>query len=62
MRPDIQHALYHFRAAELRAEADMYRLAAAARRPRDLRHRLGWALVDVGLRLADVPKAAAAMP
>lgn len=62
MRPDIQHALSHVRAAELRAEADMYRLALAAQRPRDLRNRLGWALVDVGLRLADVPKAAAAMP
>lgn len=62
MRPEIHLALHHVRAAELRAEADAYRLAAAARRPRDLRTRLGWALVEVGLRLAATPKAAAAIP
>ncbi|MFD4831237.1 hypothetical protein ACFWPV_15485 [Streptomyces uncialis] len=62
MRPEIHLALHHVRAAELRAEADAYRLAAAARRPRDLRTRLGWVLVEVGLRLAAAPKAAAAIP
>ncbi|WP_307161094.1 hypothetical protein [Streptomyces rishiriensis] len=69
MHPENHLALHHVRAAELRAEADAYRLAAAARlprrprrprRPRDLRTRLGWALVEVGLRLAAAPKAAAA--
>ncbi|MEU6814647.1 hypothetical protein [Streptomyces sp. NPDC046860] len=62
MRPEIHLALHHVRAAELRAEADAYRLAAAARRPRDFRTRLGWALVEVGLRLAATPKPAAAIP
>jgi len=65
MHPETHLALHHVRAAELRAEADAYRLAAAARhprRPRVLRTRLGWALVEVGLRLAAAPKAAAAIP
>jgi hypothetical protein len=60
MHPETHLALHHARAAELRAEADSYRLAVAARRPRDLRTRLGWTLVEVGLRLAAAPKAAAA--
>ncbi|MEV5089857.1 hypothetical protein AB0N18_18405 [Streptomyces griseoincarnatus] len=65
MHPENHLALHHVRAAELRAEADAYRLAAAARQPRrtrDLRTRLGWALVEVGLRLAAAPKAATAIP
>ena len=62
MHPETHLALHHARAAELRAEADAYRLAAEARHLRDLRARLGWALVDVGLRLAATPKAAAAIP
>ncbi|MGW1658389.1 hypothetical protein [Streptomyces atratus] len=62
MHPENHLALHHVRAAELRAEADVYRLAAATRRPRDLRTRLGWAFVEVGLRLAAAPKAAAAIP
>lgn len=49
-------ALHRIHAAELRAEADAYRLAAMVRRPRDLRTRLGWTLVDVGLRLIVAPK------
>ncbi|MGW2052264.1 hypothetical protein ACWCPF_45265 [Streptomyces sp. NPDC001858] len=61
MHPETHLALHHVHAAELRAEADAYRLAAAARHPRDLRTRLGWALVEVGLWLA-APKAAAAIP
>jgi hypothetical protein len=60
MHPETHLALHHARAAELRAEADSYRLAVAARRPRDLRTRLGWTLVEVGLRLAAAPKTAAA--
>jgi hypothetical protein len=62
MHPETHLALHHARAAELCAEADMYRLAAALRHPRDLRTRLGWALVEAGLRLAATPKAAAAIP
>ncbi|MFB8773888.1 hypothetical protein [Streptomyces broussonetiae] len=61
MCPEIHLAPHHARAAGLRAEADEYRLAAAARRPRDLRTRVGWTLVEVGLRLAATPKAAAAL-
>ena len=62
MHPETHLALHHTRAAELSAEADAYRLADAARRPRDLRVRLGWTLVEVGLRLAAAPQSAAAVP
>lgn len=62
MHPETHLALHHARAAELRAEADAYRLSAAARHRRDLRTRLGWTLVEVGLRLAAAPKPAAAVP
>ncbi|MFJ4646050.1 hypothetical protein ACIP6Q_21230 [Streptomyces bobili] len=67
MHPQTHLALHHVRAVELRAEADAYRLAAAARVPRrsqdlrDLRTRLGWTLVEVGLRLAAPPRTAAAV-
>ncbi|MET9845998.1 hypothetical protein ABZZ21_15785 [Streptomyces ossamyceticus] len=64
MHPENRIALGHVRAAELRAEADACRLAAAAGRPRflrGLRARCGWALVEVGLRLAAAPRAAAAL-
>lgn len=56
MHPELAIALHHARAADLRAEADAHRLAAAARHPRKLRTRLGWTLVEVGLRLAAAPK------
>ncbi|WP_369035576.1 MULTISPECIES: hypothetical protein [Streptomyces] len=49
-------ALHHLRAADLRAEADAHRLAVAAKGPTpDLRTRVGWTLVEVGLRLASTP-------
>ncbi|MET7451350.1 hypothetical protein ABZT03_05500 [Streptomyces sp. NPDC005574] len=60
MHPEAHPALHQLRAAELRSEADAYRLAAAARRPRALRTRLGWTLVEVGLRLAATPGTPAA--
>ncbi len=50
--PEIHLALHRARAAGLHAEADAYRLAASAGRPRRIRARLGWTLVDLGLRLA----------
>ncbi|MFD9494920.1 MULTISPECIES: hypothetical protein [unclassified Streptomyces] len=59
MHPDTQLQLHHLRAAELRAEADTYRLTAEAR-PHRLRTRVGWTLVEVGLRLASAPRTAAA--
>ncbi|MGW0833439.1 hypothetical protein [Streptomyces prunicolor] len=55
MHPETHLALHHTRAAELQAEAAAHRLAARARRPRELRTRLGWTLVEVGLRLAATP-------
>ncbi|MBQ1089277.1 hypothetical protein [Streptomyces sp. B93] len=61
MRPETHLAPHRTRTADLRAEADEYRLAAAARRPQGLRTRVGWTLVEVGLRLAATPKAAAAL-
>ncbi|MFG2452145.1 hypothetical protein [Streptomyces sp. M41(2017)] len=59
MHPDTGLQLHHLRAAELRAEADAYRLTAEAR-PHRLRARVGWTLVEVGLRLASAPRTAAA--
>ncbi|MGD1217453.1 MULTISPECIES: hypothetical protein [Streptomyces] len=60
MHPDNALRLHHARAADLRARADAHRLAASARAPRELRTRLGWTLVEVGLRLAATPGTAVA--
>ncbi|WNM35965.1 hypothetical protein RKE30_39255 [Streptomyces sp. Li-HN-5-11] len=60
MHPETHLALHRARAAELRADADAHRVAAPARRRRDLRTRLGWTLVEVGLRLTATPGTAAA--
>ncbi len=62
MHPDTHLALHHIRAAHLRNEADTYRLAKATRHPRDLRTRLGWTLIEVGLRMATAPQPAAVIP
>ncbi|MFJ5263537.1 hypothetical protein ACIQAC_24050 [Streptomyces sp. NPDC088387] len=51
--PETHLALHHARAADLHAEADAYRLAVAVRQPRALRTRVGWTLVEVGLRMAN---------
>ncbi|MFD0314829.1 hypothetical protein [Streptomyces flavalbus] len=56
MHPETPLALPHARATELRTEADAYRLATTARRPVHLRTRVGWTLVEVGLRLASTPR------
>jgi hypothetical protein len=56
MHPEIQLALHRARAAELRSQAAAHRLATEAKRPHDLRIRLGWTLVEVGLRLASAPR------
>jgi hypothetical protein len=58
MHPDIHLTLHHTRAAELRAEAGV---RPAARDRHALRTRLGWTLVEVGLRLATRPGTAAAV-
>ncbi|MEU9382258.1 hypothetical protein AB0D38_15285 [Streptomyces sp. NPDC048279] len=48
-----QNQLARHRMTHLRTQADAYRLAAAATPPKqELRTRLGWTLVEVGLRLA----------
>ncbi|WP_037862503.1 hypothetical protein [Streptomyces sp. NRRL S-340] len=65
MHPETHLVLHHALAAELHAEAAADRLADGVRRqrrrrgPRDLRGRLGWTLVEVGLRLATASPAAA---
>ncbi|MFH8883863.1 hypothetical protein [Streptomyces californicus] len=64
MHADVHHLLYTFESAELRAAASEFR------RPRTaLRTRIGWTLVEVGLRLAaqgretatSAPRAASAL-
>ena len=62
MHPETHLAVHRARAAELRAEAEAHRLAASVRRPRPLRPRLGWTLVDLGLRLATSPRRPALAP
>ncbi|MFJ4877846.1 hypothetical protein ACIP93_21890 [Streptomyces sp. NPDC088745] len=56
MHPDTFHRLHHARSADLRREAGTHRRAAEAQHPglpghRDVRTQLGWALVELGLRL-----------
>ncbi|MGC4986596.1 hypothetical protein ACLQ18_39390 [Streptomyces sp. DT193] len=55
-------AVHDIRVAQLRAEADAYRLAKKVRHPTRLRTRVGWTLIEVGMRLAEAPKTAAAVP
>ncbi|MDH6626747.1 hypothetical protein M2271_004564 [Streptomyces sp. LBL] len=58
MHPEIHLSLHHLRTAELRAQAEAHRLATRAaltthaKPPHGFRTRLGWTLVEVGLRLA----------
>ncbi|WP_369205188.1 hypothetical protein [Streptomyces sp. PU-14G] len=61
MHPETHLVLHHARAVELRAEVDAYRLATAARHRPGLRTRLGWTLVEIGLRLAAKPGPATAL-
>ncbi|MEU9990248.1 hypothetical protein AB0E10_26295 [Streptomyces sp. NPDC048045] len=48
--------LARLHAADLRAQADAHRLAVAVKPAGELRSRVGWALVGVGLRLAGAPE------
>ncbi|WP_372352780.1 hypothetical protein [Streptomyces sp. KL116D] len=62
MHPETSLALHRIRAADLRTEADTHRRARAARHRYGLRARLGWTLVEVGLRLASsAPRTAPAL-
>ncbi|MFC8079406.1 hypothetical protein ACFUN8_28190 [Streptomyces sp. NPDC057307] len=57
MHTDVHLRLHDLRAAELRTEADRFRLSrAGARTPGHLRRLLGWFLVDLGLRLVHRPR------
>ncbi|MFF5491996.1 hypothetical protein [Streptomyces aquilus] len=60
MDPETHLALHQIRAADLRAQAEAHRLAGEAKPPRALRARVGWTLVELGLRLAATPRAALA--
>ncbi|MFE6624748.1 hypothetical protein [Streptomyces sp. NPDC057740] len=52
MHPETHLALHRARAADLHAEARMHAVAAQVRPARDLRTRVGWTLMEMGLRLA----------
>ncbi|AZP23343.1 hypothetical protein ACIGMX_22945 [Streptomyces aquilus] len=60
MDPETHLALHQLRAADLRAQAEAHRLATEAKPPRALRSRVGWTLVELGLRLAASPRPALA--
>ncbi|MCX5536450.1 hypothetical protein OG785_38550 [Streptomyces sp. NBC_00006] len=61
--PHMYLFLYHTRACELRAQADTHRLPRTTGRPsRGLRTRVGWTLVEVGLKLAAPARSASATP
>ncbi|MFC8344369.1 hypothetical protein [Streptomyces sp. NPDC057280] len=60
MHPETHLALHQARAADLRAQAEAHRLATEAKPPRELRTRLGWTLIELGLRLAASPRPAMA--
>ncbi|MEV7978319.1 hypothetical protein [Streptomyces sp. NPDC086519] len=57
MHTQAQLARHHM--TELRAQAESHRLAKKTRPERELRERIGWTLVEVGLRLASPPPAVA---
>jgi hypothetical protein len=51
MDPELFLYVEKVRARELRAEAERHRLTSTAPITRDWRTRLGWVLVETGLRL-----------
>ncbi|MEU1461038.1 hypothetical protein ABZ467_10195 [Streptomyces sp. NPDC005727] len=54
MQLTIRLAQHH--ATDLRATAAAHHLAAEAKPPVELRTRVGWTLVELGLRLAAAPR------
>jgi hypothetical protein len=52
MHPTLLRALASQRAAEMLAAASSHHQPALFKPTRPIRHRIGWALVQVGLRLA----------
>ncbi|OEJ26672.1 hypothetical protein AR457_21680 [Streptomyces agglomeratus] len=57
MHPDTHLRLHHQRAADLHARAAAYAPVPRPAPQRALRTRLGWVMVEVGLRLAQHPPA-----
>ncbi|MBT2491238.1 hypothetical protein J7E96_22475 [Streptomyces sp. ISL-96] len=57
MHPDIHLRLHHQRAAELHAQATQYARIPRPAPRHPLRTRLGWTMVEIGLRLAQHPPA-----
>ncbi|WP_406450609.1 hypothetical protein OG782_13420 [Streptomyces sp. NBC_00876] len=51
MHPDTHLSLHRIRSAELRREAADFRLVQHRVPRKDLRTRLGWTMVELGLRL-----------
>lgn len=51
MHPDTHLQLHRIRSAELRLQADHFRLDHQRTPRKDLRARLGWTMVELGLRL-----------
>ncbi|MEU8703868.1 hypothetical protein [Streptomyces sp. NPDC048565] len=52
MHSDTHLLLHTYRAAELQREAADFRPASRRGLRKGLRHRMGWTLVELGLRLA----------
>lgn len=51
MHPETHLQLHRIRSAELRRQADDFRLGLPRTPRKDLRSRLGWTMVELGLRL-----------
>ncbi|GAA1043468.1 MULTISPECIES: hypothetical protein [Streptomyces] len=58
---DINAQLARQHRADLRARATAHHLATAVRPATELRTRVGWTLVDLGLRLVSAPRPALAL-
>ncbi|MFJ3651131.1 hypothetical protein [Streptomyces murinus] len=58
---EINAQLARLHHADLRARATAHHLATAVKPPTELRTRVGWTLVDLGLRLVSAPRPALAV-
>ncbi|MGM9444064.1 hypothetical protein ACTAF0_28015 [Streptomyces murinus] len=58
---DINAQLARQHRADLRARATAHHLATAVRPATELRTRVGWTLVDLGLRLVSAPRPSMAL-
>ncbi|WP_393058396.1 hypothetical protein [Streptomyces sp. LN549] len=55
MHPETHLELHRIRSTELRGQAHDFRLARRRAPRKDLRTRLGWTMVEVGLRVLPQP-------